>query len=676
MNIRWIAAAAIVAGVGCGGGGGHGASADGADADAALAVCGETPLIWHVVDAWGRPIGGATLSGDAGPMGVANPVARPPGGAMVLHANAPDYAPAVFTVDVGDGSAAVTSTETRLYAAGRGVAKGCPVDEVFLGLDHLWFPSQAMAFTGGNAATFYATATDTWVALGEAIGGARRSLAYCTWWWQSDFELDRTLGDDATPEARRADTILARLEALGDGVKRQILVNRLLADSLPGAAFLTTDAALRAHGMAADDNFEVLLQGNHAEISVTEPFVAEPRPIRFLERVRTAWPDVELGPGTAESAEATTFEAASWHMKAIVIDGQTAFLQGMNTMVEYWDTLDHRVFDARRMNFEATPEARAAVTARHVLPDHPPHLDYGIRLDGPIVADVSAALAQRWALARQEDEFFGDQSTEMERAPAPPSAGDLVAQIQMTEPPPDSETSILDGQLQAIAQANDLILIVDQYWRAERLQQALVDALMNRPNLHVVVVTNEIEPSNGGKKWTYQLDQALRGAGGDRYLLLTMHAFDVQTPAEAGEVAGGLGVVVDPAFFIHAKLMLIDDRYLSVGSANKNNRSLLYDGEMNVAILGTAWVRAARRAVVEGLVGQGDPLDPASGADVLSALRDVAEANAGVVTAWEAAIATATTQQIGQRAFGWPRGFVYPYEPDGDYLLETGPDFY
>jgi phosphatidylserine/phosphatidylglycerophosphate/cardiolipin synthase-like enzyme len=35
--------------------------------------------------------------------------------------------------------------------------------------------------------------------------------------------------------------------------------------------------------------------------------------------------------------------------------------------------------------------------------------------------------------------------------------------------------------------------------------------------------------------------------------------------------------------YIHSKLLLVDDRFLSVGSANMNNRSLGYDTELNVS---------------------------------------------------------------------------------------------
>ena len=53
--------------------------------------------------------------------------------------------------------------------------------------------------------------------------------------------------------------------------------------------------------------------------------------------------------------------------------------------------------------------------------------------------------------------------------------------------------------------------------------------------------------------------------------------------------------------YIHSKLLLVDDRFLSIGSANMNNRSMGYDTELNVAwddVPGSTLSRSIRAARV------------------------------------------------------------------------------
>jgi phosphatidylserine/phosphatidylglycerophosphate/cardiolipin synthase-like enzyme len=46
--------------------------------------------------------------------------------------------------------------------------------------------------------------------------------------------------------------------------------------------------------------------------------------------------------------------------------------------------------------------------------------------------------------------------------------------------------------------------------------------------------------------------------------------------------------------YLHAKVAVIDDEWLTVGSANLNNRGLITDGEMNVAVRDTALAKGLR----------------------------------------------------------------------------------
>ena len=75
--------------------------------------------------------------------------------------------------------------------------------------------------------------------------------------------------------------------------------------------------------------------------------------------------------------------------------------------------------------------------------------------------------------------------------------------------------------------------------------------------------------------------------------------------------------------YVHAKIGIIDDRWLTIGSANLNEHSLLNDTEMNVLTCdrgagakhaAAAVVRAHGAAVVRGRRGSGSPSSTGCGA--------------------------------------------------------------
>nr|WP_321852206.1 phospholipase D-like domain-containing protein [Burkholderia diffusa] len=55
--------------------------------------------------------------------------------------------------------------------------------------------------------------------------------------------------------------------------------------------------------------------------------------------------------------------------------------------------------------------------------------------------------------------------------------------------------------------------------------------------------------------------------------------------------------------YIHSKLMLIDDVFVTVGSANMNQRSMSVDSEINIAATGHEWASKLRGRVFSLLSG-------------------------------------------------------------------------
>jgi cardiolipin synthase len=60
---------------------------------------------------------------------------------------------------------------------------------------------------------------------------------------------------------------------------------------------------------------------------------------------------------------------------------------------------------------------------------------------------------------------------------------------------------------------------------------------------------------------------------------------------------------------LHAKILMIDRRYVSVSSVNFNNRSFIQDSENGVAVLDPAFYRRMR-PVFDYYVSRSRPVDP------------------------------------------------------------------
>lgn len=648
------------------------------------------------LDLWGRDLAArVTLNRDVPerPAGDA-PGARlfelPPAPyAFDLAIEADDHAPAHlrFRFDGRDGASAYTWTDpgnrTRVASALSELAldgRTVPVVTLFVGLDHRWFAASGRAPTR-NRVGFLMDGEETFAAVHAAVSQATRHVEWSTWWWESDFELVRGANHVSSTEAeRRANTVMALAESKPD-VRWRVLLNRFWGENSDFSAYLNTDTRLLFHAQDTSGNVELILQGNGVAVPVEGQYAGRAPGFRWGERVKSnrRWSDVTLQgddvPG--DPPWPMTLEAASWHQKAVVVDGRTAFVIGMNTKGDDWDDGAHRVFDPRRMRLSASAADRSAVTRLAREPDFEPRKDYGVKLDGPIVRDVAEVLHGRWTDARAGNALYANRTTAyaLDAPPAVPMDG-VPTQLVLTMPGPAAEMSLLETHAKAFLAAEELVIIEDQYFRSQLMNDRLVARMIERPGLHLVVVTMDLPATDPGKKYTYLSDVRFRRLFPDRYQLLTLKAVDLAM--DDGVFTDELELVERP-IFIHSKVRIVDDRYLSVGSCNMNNRGYLFEGELNVSVLDRAWVGAARRRVLENLVGPADaPRLNGNAANDFRVLREVAGRNAAIAAWWRSnadsypSVAAAATE----RAARWPSGFVYPLEIAGDYWFDPGPDLY
>jgi phospholipase D1/2 len=248
------------------------------------------------------------------------------------------------------------------------------------------------------------------------------------------------------------------------------------------------------------------------------------------------------------------------HEKVVVIDGVLAFVGGIDLSAGRWDTPDHDPANPDRM----TTDRRE--------PPAPCH-DLMMLIDGAAAAAVTELVAMRW-----------EQATDHEIAPAaegtPIPWPDGVAAAFERQPVAIARTRPAFGDtvavreiealyMAAIAAAERHIYIENQYLTVVAIAEALARKLRDNPTFELVILTPkecdgpvETVVMDRGRKVFIEM---LRAAAADRVAVLNT-------------ISRGVAVNV------HAKMMIVDDRFITVGSANLANRSMGVDTEINLAI--------------------------------------------------------------------------------------------
>ena len=247
------------------------------------------------------------------------------------------------------------------------------------------------------------------------------------------------------------------------------------------------------------------------------------------------------------------------HEKTVVIDGELAFVGGIDltdSAGDRYDTQQHRA--RRRIGWH----------------------DVATRLRGPAVADVGEHFRVRWR------ELTGEQLPELT---PPPAAGDTTVQVlrtveeDMYDSFPRGEFRIFESYMRAFASARELIYIENQFLWSPELVSVIAGKLRNPPTPEFrVVILLPAKANNGAEDTRGQVGLLLDADhGGGRVLAATTRSL---SPSKDR---------ADP-LYVHAKVAVVDDRWLIIGSANINAHSFFNDTEMCVATDDAALARDTR----------------------------------------------------------------------------------
>ena len=216
------------------------------------------------------------------------------------------------------------------------------------------------------------------------------------------------------------------------------------------------------------------------------------------------------------------------------------------------------------------------------LAKHPYH-DVHCRIEGPASYDVGKAYIDRW-----NDHPFrpGGENLSTTVLDNLPSAGTCMVQIARTygattqSYAPDGDRTIWATLKQAVLRARKYIYIEDQYLSYMSLSDVLLTAL-DRID-HLMIVVDGVDGSGDGsfKSW-----DPLRHPFLKQLYEKAPHKLHVFVLKNKN------GIMCK----IHTKVVIIDDVFATIGSANMAQRSMTHDSEINAFVLDSAVESGARK---------------------------------------------------------------------------------
>ncbi|PYE17896.1 phosphatidylserine/phosphatidylglycerophosphate/cardiolipin synthase-like enzyme [Williamsia limnetica] len=284
---------------------------------------------------------------------------------------------------------------------------------------------------------------------------------------------------------------------------------------------------------------------------------------------------------------------AAHHQKILVIDDQIAFCGGIDMTVDRWDTSDH----SDRNGYRTKPNGKA----------YGPWHDATTAVDGAAARAVGEMARDRWKAATGRvlepitDTVSDHWPQDLE--PTMRSVDVAIARTLPTIPGREEAREVEALYLAAIAGAKRYLYVESQYLASRTLAEAMAERLREPEGPEIVLVL-----PRHADGWLEQ--ETMDGA---RHTLLKM-----LWRADAGNRFSAYHPVTSSGepIYVHAKILVMDDELLRVGSSNLNNRSLGFDSECDLAVevrpdtVDAADRRTAIRGVRNRLLGEHLDIDP------------------------------------------------------------------
>ncbi|MCX8282133.1 phospholipase D-like domain-containing protein [Phyllobacterium sp. 0TCS1.6C] len=252
------------------------------------------------------------------------------------------------------------------------------------------------------------------------------------------------------------------------------------------------------------------------------------------------------------------------HQKIVCIDDRMAFCGGIDLTIERWDTQLHTIDDPRRTD----PSGKA----------YPPVHDVQIAVDGDAANALADLARARWKTCTGEELQAVRSDGEVWPRGLKADMREVEVAIARTLPATFSRRGVREIERlneAAIAAAARCVYVETQYFTCRRLGRLLAQRLAEPDGPEIVVLT---------PKECHGTFEAMFMGGNGRRLISRLKQADKFNRLRVLYSAVASGDEPETDIFLHSKVMIVDDRYIRVGSSNLNNRSRGMDTECDVAV--------------------------------------------------------------------------------------------
>ena len=266
----------------------------------------------------------------------------------------------------------------------------------------------------------------------------------------------------------------------------------------------------------------------------------------------------------------------SHHQKLVLIDDSLAFCGGIDVTGLRWDTREHSDNESGRRFPGKKP--------------YKPWHDASSAVRGPIVSVIADVCYKRWHWAKGQEIRRLRSFSEIWPKGLKPNFENVPVSLAQTLPKLPNRRPVYaveDMYLKQIAKAQRHIYIESQYFCSRTISEALVKRLAEPGGPEVVVINPEtaegwLEPIAMDSARARVVKVLMAGKDNPRFRMYHP-VTKTQHP-----------------IYVHAKIMIIDDLVLRVGSANLNNRSMRLDSECDIAVtLDKRSNAAAKQAITQ-----------------------------------------------------------------------------